>query len=285
MMWRAMLGALALGLSLPASAGDFTDDRGITVTLRAPPQRIVSLLPSLTETVCALDACARLVGVDRYSNHPAAVRALPRLGGGLDPNVEAIVALQPDLVLVSTSSRASNRLEALGLKVVALDTKSHADVRRVLERVATLLGTGDPVRVWREIDAGVTAVAQSLSPRVRGLRVYFEVSRGPFAAGENSFIGETLVRLGVRNVVPAALGPFPRLNPEFVVRADPDLIMIGSRGMVSPVPYPGWDAMAAVRAGRVCHFDIEQADIVVRPGPRLAEAARIMARCLEDKTP
>ena len=78
------------------------DDRGASVTFAQPPMRIVSLLPSLTETVCALGACDRLVAVDRYSNHPAAVRALPRAGGGLDPDLERVLALEPDVVLTDT---------------------------------------------------------------------------------------------------------------------------------------------------------------------------------------
>lgn len=276
---------LAFCLMSAAHALQITDDRGKTVTLAAPPQRIVSLLPSLTETVCALDACARLVGVDRYSNHPASVRVLPKVGGGLDPNVEAVVALRPDLVLMSVSSRASERLEALGLKVVALDTKTHADVKRVLERVGTLLAVDDAQRVWREIDAGVSAAARSLPPQARNTRVYFEVSRGPYAAGETSFIGETLSRLGVKNVVPAALGPFPRLNPEYVVRANPDVIMIGSRSMQAMVPYPGWGGIRAVREQRICVFPNGDAETIVRPGPRMAEAARLMAHCLVEKGP
>ena len=281
---RHALLSLLFVLCLPAHALQITDDRGKTVTLPVPPQRIVSLLPSLTETVCELGQCQRLVGVDRYSNYPHQVRALPQVGGGLDPNIEAVVALRPDLVLMSVASRASERLEALGLKVVALDTKTHADVKRVLERVGAVLAVDDAQRVWRAIDAGVTAAAQSLSPRARSARVYFEVSRGPFAAGETSFIGETLTRLGVKNVVPASLGPFPKLNPEYVVRANPDLIMIGNRSMQAMVPYPGWDGITAVRERRICIFPNDEAETIVRPGPRLAEAARLMARCLEEKT-
>lgn len=275
---------LLLTLWLPTQALQITDERGVQVRLAAPPQRIVSLLPSLTETVCALDACHRLVGVDRYSNYPAQVRTLPQVGGGLDPNIEAVVALKPDLVLMSMSSRAAERLEALGLKVAALDTKTHADVRRVLEKVGTLLGVNDAQRVWRTIDAGVSAAAQSLSAKARNNRVYFEVSRGPYAAGETSFIGETLTRLGVKNVVPAALGPFPKLNPEYVVRANPDVIMIGNRSMQAMVPYPGWQSIKAVREQRICVFPNDDAETIVRPGPRMAEAARLMARCLEDKS-
>jgi len=284
--WMVALLAVSslLGLGQCAHALQITDDRGVTVTLAAPPQRIVSLLPSLTETVCELEACQRLVGVDRFSNYPLRVRALPKVGGGLDPNIEAIVALKPDLVLMSVASRASDRLEALGLKVVALETKRHADVKRVLEKLGAVLGVGDAQRVWRVIDASVSAAEQSLSARAKNTRVYFEVSRGPYAAGQASFIGETLERLGVKNVVPASLGPFPRLNPEYVVRANPDLIMVGNRTMPAMVPYPGWTRIKAVREQRICVFGIDDADVVVRPGPRMAEAARIMAQCLEDKT-
>jgi len=267
---------------------DITDARGRQVHFAQSPQRIVSLLPSLTESVCGLNQCQRLVGVDRYSNFPDSVRQLPQVGGGLDPSIEAIVALKPDVVLLATSSRASDRLEALGLKVLALEPRSHADVRRVLETLGRLLEVPDADgadRLWRVIDASVQAAAQSLPPRAHGVRVYFEVSRGPYAAGATSFIGETLARLGARNVVPPALGPFPRLNPEYVLRADPDLIMIGNRSMQAMLPYPGWAGLRAVRGKHICVFGPEESDVLVRPGPRMAEAARIMARCLADKAP
>jgi iron complex transport system substrate-binding protein len=262
-----------------------TDDRGVTVTLAQPPQRIVSLLPSLTESVCALGACARLVGVDRYSNYPASVQALPKVGGGLDPNIEAIVALRPDLVLLATSSRAAQRLESLGLKVVALEPKSYAGVRRVLDKLGQVLAVPDARQVWHAIDAGVAAAAQSIPKRARSARVYFEASGGLYAAGASSFIGETLARLGVQDIVPAALGPFPKLNPEYVVRANPDLIMLGERSAPGLAQRPGWAGMRAIRGHHVCVFDAQQMDVLIRPGPRIAQAAQLMAQCLRDKAP
>lgn len=258
-----------------------TDDRGRTVALPRVPQHIVSLLPSLTETVCALDQCHRLVGVDRYSNWPESVTQLPQVGGGLDPNIEAIVALRPDVVLMATSSRAAARLEALGVPVVALEPKTHADVQRVLGKVGQLLAVPDAQRVWRTIDAAVSAAAQAVPPAARGLRVYFEVNRAPYAASEGSFIGETLTRLGARNIAPASLGPFPKINPEFVVRANPDVIMVGERSSEGLAERPGWPAMRAVREQRVCVFTVAESDVLVRPGPRMAEAARTMSRCLQ----
>ena len=278
-MKKLMVVALALAV-LPAWAIQVRDDRGVTVTLPSPPQRIVSTLPSLTETVCELGACQRLVGVDRYSNFPASVRSLPQVGGGIDPNVEAIVALKPDLVLMAVSSRAVERLESLGVKVVALEPKSAVDVQRVLGVVGQLLEARDAQRVWRVIDAGVQAAAQSLPPKTKSMRVYFEVNQGPYAAGQTSFIGETLSRLGVQNIITADLGPFPKINPEYVVRANPDLIMIGARNADNLAQRPGWAALRAIREKRICVFSPEESDVLVRPGPRMAEAARIMAQCI-----
>ncbi len=284
----SLLAALALAtitFSSAAHALQIVDDRGVTVTLPASPQRIVSLLPSLAETVCELGQCQRLVGVDRHSNFPVSVQKLPQVGGGLDPNIEAIVALKPDAVLMARSSRAGERLEALGLTVIALEPKSHADVQRVMLKIGQLLEVPDAQRIWRAIDAGVSAAAQSLPAQVRGVKVYFEVNQGPYAASESSFIGETLTRLGVKNVVPAKLGPFPKLNPEYIVRANPDLIMIGERSADGLQTRPGWQGIRAIREQRVCNFPAEEANVLVRPGPRMAEAARLMARCLQDKAP
>lgn len=282
---KRVLGCLWLALGLPAAALQIIDDRGVSVTLAQSPQRIVSLLPSLSETVCELGRCQHIVGVDRYSNFPAPLQRLPQVGGGLDPNIELIVALKPDVVLMATSSRAGDRLEALGLKVVALEPKSHKDVQRVMFKLGQLLEVPDTARIWRAIDAGVSAAAQSLPASVRGVKVYFEVNPGPYGASESSFIGETLARLGVQNIVPARLGPFPKLNPEYIVRANPDLIMIGQRSAQGLMSRPGWQGMRALREQRVCIFPAEEADVLVRPGPRMAEAARLMARCLETKAP
>ncbi|MEZ5643961.1 MAG: helical backbone metal receptor [Burkholderiaceae bacterium] len=272
-------------MQVHAQALQITDDRGAVERFDRSPQRIVSLLPSLAETVCELGQCHRLVGVDRYTNWPDAVKALPRVGGGLDPNIEQIVALRPDVVLMATSSRAGERLRSLGVKVLALEPKTHADVQRVMLKIGQLLEVPDAQKVWRAIDAAVMAAAQSLPPAVRGTRVYFEVNPGPYAAGEASFIGETLARLGVRNIVPASLGPFPKLNPEYIVRADPDLIMVGQRSVDGMMQRPGWHALRAMQGQHLCVFPADESDALVRPGPRMAEGARLMARCLMARAP
>ena len=259
-----------------------TDDRGVTATWARPPSRIVSLLPSLTESVCALGGCDRLVGTDRYSNWPSSVTALPKLGGLDDAVVERIVALRPDVVLAAPSTRAIVRLEALGLTVLAFDSDRHQQVRASMDRLAVLLG--DPGRaqsVWQSIETDLDRAAAQVPQVWRGRTVYFETDSTPYAAGVSSFIGQTLTRLGLRNVVPASLGPFPRLNPEFVVRAQPDLFM-GVQHQVRDMPQrPGWQSLQALRSGQVCAFDAAGYERLVRPGPRLGEAAFDIARCLK----
>lgn len=288
------LGAVVLALwaccaQAEVAAQPALDDRGRPVATKKAPLRIVSLLPSLTETVCALDACDKLVGIDRYSNWPQdKLSQLPVVGGGLDPNVEAIVALKPDVVLLSNSARVIDRLEALGLRTVPLEPRTQADVQHVLQAVGELLhipGKDGADKVWQRMQAGMEAAVQSLPSEIKGAKVYFEVSRGPFAAGPASFLGELVARMGMKNVVPAEMGPFPRLNPEFILRAQPDVILMGSHSMKDAVSYPGWHTLAAVREKRVCGFNAEDSGILIRPGPRMDESARIIARCLKDKAP
>lgn len=257
------------------------DDRGATLSLPAPPQRIVSLLPSLTESVCALGACAQLVGTDRFSNWPASVLALPKLGGLEDAQIERIVALRPDVVLLSTSARVTDRLEALGLKVLVLESRNHADVKRSLTTLAQLLGTpAEAERVWAGIERETRAAVERVPASLRGQRVYFEVDSTPYAAGPASFIGETLVRLGLANALPAELGPFPKLNPEYVVRLQPDIVMAVKPNLAEMPKRPGWAALRALKDERVCGFPSERYELLIRPGPRMGEAAGVIADCL-----
>jgi iron complex transport system substrate-binding protein len=275
-----LLGSMAVAHA-QGSPVALRDDRGTEHRFPAPPQRIVSLLPSLTESVWALGGGRRLVGVDRYSNWPAELAPLPRLGGLDDAQIETIAALKPEVVLASTSARSIDRLEALGFKVLRLKSETHADVRRTLVLLATLLGTpaeGD--RVWQRIQRDMAAAAGRVPPALRGQRVYFEIGGGPYAAGRSSFIGETLTLLGMDNIVPADLGPFPKLNPEFVVRAQPQVVMGVQREQAAMAARPGWHAIPAIAGNQRCGFDTARYEMLIRPGPRMGEAAGVLADCL-----
>ena len=269
----------------PASAVTLTDDRGVQVTLTQAPQRIITLLPSLAETVCVLGACNRLVGTDNFANWPDEVKKLPKLGGLDDTSLEALVRLKPDLVLAARSTRLINRLESLGHKVLALEPQNQADVKRVLLIVAQALHINQPDSaadlVWLQALDGMAQAKRSMPAKAKGTSVYFEASTGGYAAGEASFIGEVMLHMGLRNVVPAHLGPFPQLSPEWVLRSQPDLIMMGQTPLDPVQRRPGWSQLAVVKHSRVCQFSAEQGDVLVRPGPRMGEAAWLMAQCAQ----
>jgi iron complex transport system substrate-binding protein len=285
-----MLGVALISGGPPASASALTlhDDLQREVAFAQYPQRIVSLLPSLTETVCALGACDRLVATDRYSNWPEQVRTLPKTGGLDDAEVEAIVGLKPDLVLISHSQRITDRLSELGVASFALNTESYASISHTVATVGDILGLSSRAAALnRQITAAVDELgAEALARRHgAGPTVYFEVDHAPYAAGAASFIGELLARLGARNIVPADLGPFPKLNPEFVVRENPDVIFVAPADAPHLAERPGWGRIRAVREQRLCYFSSAVRDTIERPGPRVAEGMRALFDCLARVAP
>lgn len=274
---------LAALLAGPAAAEPITlrDDAGNTVTLARPAERIVTLVPSLTETVCELQACDRLVGVDRHSDWPASVKTLPQLGGLEDTLIERLVALKPDLVLAARSSRALQRLRALGLPVLALEPQNAADTERVIATVAAALGRSEAgAQLRQRLQQRVAAAAARVPVGWRGRALYVEVASTPYAAGEASFIGETIRALGLGNIVPSSMGPFPQLNPEFVLRAQPALLVLPRRVADELPRRPGWARLQAVSAGRICALAADPWNALVRPGPRAADAAEALVECL-----
>jgi len=131
--------SLVLGASQAATISLRGDD-GVLLTLDKPATRVVTLLPSLAEVVCDLGACQRLVGVDRYTNWPPQTAAVPVVGGGLDPQLEAIFRVKPDLIVMAPSSRVIARLRDLGLPVLALEPKRMADLKRTYSVIGQALG-------------------------------------------------------------------------------------------------------------------------------------------------
>ena len=264
------------------------DDSGREVRFTHPAQRVVTLLPSLTETVCALGACARLVATDRYSDFPAAVRSLPKAGGLDDAQVEEIVRLKPDVVLLSLSQRIAGRLQELGVQSVSLETQTFAHIAHSVALIGQVLGLPERAAALNEeIDRRVRAVTETARAHRHGPgpSVYAEVDRAPYAAGAGSFIGEMLARLGARNIVTPDLGPFPRLNPEYVVRHDPDVIIVTEEELPDFSERPGWSQIRAVKERRVCSFPPAVRYMIERPGPRVAGGMQALEACLERVAP
>ncbi len=274
-----VLGCLWVGLTQAQTV--VSDDQGQSLSFAVPPQRIVSLLPAITEMVCELGACERLVGVDRHANHPPRVRDLPRLGGMEDTPLEALVKLKPDLVLAAGSARLLNRMRGLGLRVMVFEPRDEADTARMGQALARVLGVGDDtwaayqVRqqdAWRDL-------ARRVSAGMMDRRIYIEVGEGPYVAAQTSFIGQALQRVRLQAAVPGTWGVFPRLSPEWVLREQPDWIVLSSTAS-PPARRPGWDRLQAVVDRRVCVLNPAQMDTLVRPGPRLNEGIAAILACM-----
>ena len=246
----------------------------------AKAQRVISLLPSATEAVCVLGACDKLVGVDDFSFDPPEITTLPRLGKTWQPNLEAIVQLQPDLVLAGRAPQVIQKLQALGLNVQEVDAVSVHEVHTVLQRLDKLLDTQRAPLVIEDIDQTLKTLSEEAT-QIPQQRVYIEVDAALYSAAPHSFIGELLAALGAQNIASSQGTAFPKLSPEYVVQHAPDLIIqTYSQGAQAIHTRPGWHSIPAIKNGRICPLTAQERRIAIRPGPRIAEAAAIFLRCL-----
>ena len=284
----ALAAALLASQALPHESIVLSDAAHQELRLDAPPKRIVSLLPSLTESVCELGECGRLVATDRYSNWPESVQTLPKAGGLEDVLVEQVVRTNPDIVLLIHAPRVLDRLRGLGIVTFEFEAQTYSDIARNISILGVMLGVPERARSLNaHIEQSVAAVAAESRRRLAGRapRVYYEVDNGPWGAGPQSFIGEELARLGARNILTPDLGPFPKLNPEYVVGANPDVILISPAEAPNLGNRPGWSEIRAVRERRICTFPPDVRDTVIRPGPRIATGLQALAECLMRVTP
>lgn len=281
---RRILFAAAL-LSSTAAATKYpltiTDDLGRTITLKSEPRRIVAMLPSHTETLFALGAGGKLVGIDEYSNFPKAETAkIQKVGSGFSPNIEAIVALKPDLVLAdeSSSSRLTEKLAAAGLTVYGGTAQTYNEV---FEKIAVLGRlTNHEVNATRlvtSLRSELNTLQQSVLKRPR-VSVYYEVDPAPYSVGPNSFIGALITKAGGQTIVPASMGDFPKIDPELIVKSNPQA-MIGLT-LDEAKKRPGWAGLNAVKAGRVYKPTDDERDALARPGPRLAVALKTLLKMI-----
>jgi len=281
---RASEAPATAGVSFPVT---ITDDDGVPVTLDAPPQRIVTFAPSATEIVFALGLGERLVGVSgAFDDYPAAAKGIDEIGGagdfGVDPNIEKVVSLRPDLFLtISGGEQWKKRLRDLGVPVFTTDSTDVADVFHDIETVGLLTGTVDAAEA---VVSRMRGEAADVEGRVVGdpaVTCFYEVYYPPLTTvGPDTFIGDLLARAGCRSVSARARSDYPQWSVEDLVRQDPQVYLVSSESGASPravASRPGFDAVAAIAAGRVVPID---ADLVSRPGPRVVGGLRLLARAL-----
>ena len=273
-----LTGLLALGVLLLASPSPArAADAG------TQPARIVSLNPSLTAILIALGAGELLVGVDDFSAQAnPSLGTLPRVGGLYDPSLEAVVALRPDLVVLVPSAVQRDfrsHLEALGVSVLAL-----APVRfdEVLASIETLGGRTGHAAAARARVAAIQATRAEVEREVKGRprpRTVLVLQREPlFVVGAGSFIDDMLRSAGARNVGAEFSAPYPRASLEWLVAAQPEVILDASSEPGSPLTFwSRWPSIPAVEQGRVVAL---APGVVTLPGPALDRALRVLEEAL-----
>jgi iron complex transport system substrate-binding protein len=277
--------ALALGAFAPARAIVITDGTGRVITLPAPPRRIVSLVPGVTEMLFAIGADDRLVGRTDFCDYPTAARAKPSVGGMVAPSLELLVALKPDLVVVTSSGNSDDtrvQLERLRLPVYLVDPHGLSDVFRTMERLGDL--TERRARAG-ELVAGlegrVRAVAARVAARPRP-RVLYVVWPDPLIVpGRGAAVTELIALAGGDSLTAEGPEGYPRYSVEAAVAGAPDVIVLARHGAgIAPYARDKWERFAglpAIRAGRLHAVD---GDLFHRFGPRVVDALEILARLL-----
>lgn len=266
-----------------------TDGLGRQVILAKPAQKVVSLAASNTEILFAIGAGGQTVGRDLFSDYPAEAQSLPDIGGSMgEYNLEAIVALQPDLVLAAeiNPSELVKSLEDLGLTVFYL--KNPATLEEMyanLETVAQLTGREtEAAALVESLKARVAAVDEKIAPISSRFSVFYEIDASnpaqPYTAGKGTFITLLLERAGGYNIA-AELDGYPQLSIEQIVADDPQVIILGDSmwgvTVESVGQRPGWENLSAVKNGQVFPFDD---NLVSRPGPRLVDGLEQLAKLL-----
>lgn len=265
------------------------DDDGVAVTIPAPPQRIVTFAPSITEILFAIGAGDRVVGVSGpYDDVPVEATALPQVGGagefGVDPNLEAVIALEPDLFLTIAGGDAwKGRLRDLGVSVVTVDATDLEDLLDDIATIGSIVGA----------DAAATALAGAMRARIADLEAlaamterrscFFEVYYPPLmTAGPGTFIDDLLDRAGCASVSADAATAYPEWSVEDLVASAPEVYLVSSESatdVAAVAARPGFDAIAAVTQGRVVRID---SDLVTRPGPRIVDGLAALVAALAE---
>jgi len=256
-----------------------TDDAGREVTLEAEPESIVSLAPANTEMLFAIGAGGRVTGVTTYDDYPAEVKELPKVGDFVQPNMEAIAAAKPDLVVATTGVQADvlKKLEDLGATVVAIDPQSLDGVYEDITELGQVTGTSEAAdKLVADMKADVASVTEAVKGReVR--TTFVEIGQNPlFTVGAKTLIGELVTLAGGRNVV-AQEGYVP-YSLEQLVKDNPYVYLSTKGSMSDPEDIavrPGYEQLAAVEQGRIYLLDD---NLVSRPGPRIAEGLKQIAQ-------
>jgi len=264
-----------------------TDDDGVSVTIPSEPHRILTFAPSNTEIVFALGAGDRVVGVSgRFDDYPPAATHIDRVGGagefGADPNVEKVVALEPDLMLtISGGDQWKARLRQLGIAVFTVNATDFDDLLHDIRTIGALTGTEARAEALTQTMAGTAQQVSGAAGAQPAVRCFFEAYYPPLTTvGPHTFIADLLRRAGCDSVSANAHSDYPEWSVDQLVAEAPTVYLVASESGVSAAAVakrPGFGSIAAVRDGAVYLVD---SDLVSRPGPRVVDGLAALAKDL-----
>lgn len=267
------------------AAATFVDDAGRKVQVKSNPTKIVSLAPSNTELLFALGLGDRVVGVTTFDDYPAEATAKAKVGGFSDVDKEKVVALAPDIVFASNIhvGKVVPELEKLGLTVVVIDPQTVDDIGARLETIGKLTGKVEEAKALRaQLDKRIADTAAKANNAGKPPRVFWMLGDGLFTAGPGSFVNDLIGKAGGINIAGDAKTQWPELSMEAVVQANPEVIVIpgpdGQKLADKLKADPAWRSIDAVKNGRFVL--IADQNIVMRPGPRIADGLDAVAQAL-----
>ena len=253
------------------------DAFGKEVKIENPPERIVSIAPSQTEILFALDLGEKIVGVTNWCNHPEEAKTKTRVGD-MHLDFETIVSLKPDLVVGIRSMQEDNllRLEKLGLKVLAIEPKG---IEGTLEAIETLgRATGKSTKA-KEIIGEIQDQLGRIKAKTPKPKVLIVLDLDPlFTVGPGSLQHDLLELAGGENIASSTNNPWPQLAEEVVIEQNPDVILFTEAGLKERIlAKPAWQNLKAVKSGAI--YTVES-DLISRPGPRMGLAAQKLAELM-----
>lgn len=271
-----------------------TDDGGRTLRLDRPARRVISLIPSVNETLVAIGATDRLVGRTRYDVAPE-IAALPSVGGGIDPSIESIIALRPDVVIGWENDKrrgVADRLDALGVPFLSLRTQDTTDMFRGIVLLGALTGADSrAAALATRLRADFDDVRGSVAGRPRRSVMYVVFDDPASTAGPGTFISQVIGVAGGRSLFDDLDQLWPTVSLEEVVRRDPDVVVLPVDDTTATAAAAavdalrrraGWRDVRAVREGRVATVPT---NLTSRPGPHLSTAARVLRDAIHNPIP
>ena len=269
--------------------GTYTDDTGRQVDISEIPQKIVSFGPSITEILFALGLGENVVGVDDYSDYPEAAKLKPKVGNAFSPSIEAVVGLEPDLILTVKQEQFNNELDSLGIKFMVIDPEDFDGILEDIELIGKITGVekkaNELVKEMRDSVSEVSALVEDAAKDT----VFFIIDAtdpiNPWTAGPGSFVDALIAIAGGENVAAStAGGAWMQFSIEQIVSSDPELIIIQTMPGGIPtvakevlVGHAAWGGTTAVKQDRIYFID---GDLVSRPGPRIVQGLEEMAKAI-----